>query len=50
MGQKCINDNRFQYNKELDENLAWLTQKNKDLESNKGNLTFATHTINVIEL
>ena len=36
--------------KDLDENLAWLTQKTEDLKSNKGNLTFPPHTINVIEL
>ena len=31
MDQKCTNDTRFSYNKELDENLAWLTQKTEDL-------------------
>ena len=38
------------FNKDLDENLAWLTQKTEDLKSNKGNLTFLPHTVNVIEL
>ena len=37
-------------NEDLDENLAWLTQKTEDPKSNKGNLTFTTHTVNVIEL
>ena len=34
----------------VDENLAWLTQKAEDQKSNKGNLTFPKHTVNVIEL
>ena len=34
----------------MDENLAWLTQNTEDPKSNKGNLTFPTHTVNVIEL
>ena len=34
----------------MDENLEWLTQNTEDLKSNKGNLTFSTHTVNVIEL
>ena len=34
----------------MDENLAWLTQNTVDLKSNKGNLTFPTHPVNVIEL
>ena len=34
----------------MDENLEWLTQKTEDSKSNKGNLTFPTHTVNVIEL
>ena len=38
------------FNKDLDENLAWLTQKTEDLKSNKGNLTFLPHTVNVTEL
>ena len=37
-------------NKDLDDNLAGLTQKTEDPKSNKGNLTFPTHTVNVIEL
>ena len=37
--------------KDLDENLAWLTQITEGpKEKNKGNLTFPTHTVNVIEL
>ena len=38
MDQKCTDDTRFQYNKDLDENLAWLTQKTEDLKNNKGNI------------
>ena len=36
----------------MDENLEWLTQSTEDLKSNKakGNLTFPTHTVNMIEL
>ena len=34
----------------MDENLAWPTQNTEDLKGNKGNLTFPTHTVNVIEL
>ena len=29
---------------------AWLTEKTEDLKSNKGNLTFPSHTVIVIEL
>ena len=50
MDQKCTNNTRFQYNKDLNENLAWLIQKTEDPKSNKGNLTFPTHTVNMIEL
>ena len=34
----------------VDENLTWLTQKTEDSKSNKENLTFLPHTVNVIEL
>ena len=34
----------------MDENLEWLTQNAEDPKSNTGNLTFPTHTLNVIEL
>ena len=34
----------------MDENLECLAQSTEDLKSNKGNLTFLTHTVNVIEL
>ena len=37
-------------NEDLDDNLAWLTQKTEDPKSNKGNLGFPPHTANVIEL
>ena len=40
MDEKCTNDIRFQYNKNLDQNFAWPTQKTEDPESNKRNLTF----------
>ena len=36
------------YNIDLYENPEWVTQKAEDLKSNKGNLTFSTHTVNVI--
>ena len=37
--------------KNLDENLAWLTQKIEDPKSNKENLSFLrTRKVNVIEL
>ena len=35
---------------DLGENLPRLNQKTEDLKSKKGNLTFPTHTVNVIEL
>ena len=52
MDQICTNDTTFYCNKDLDGNLAWLTQEIEDPKSIKGNLTFAphTHTVNVIEL
>ena len=28
----------------MDENLEWLTQNTEDSKSNKGNLTFSTHS------
>ena len=39
-----LNENR---DKDLDKNLAWLTQKTEDPKSNKGNLTFPTQIVNV---
>ena len=36
--------------KNLAEDLAWLTQKTDEPKSNKGNFTFPTYTVNVIEL
>ena len=44
MDQKCTNDIRFQYNKNLGQNLAWLTQKTEEPKSNKGKLTFPSHS------
>ena len=34
----------------MDKNLEWLTQNTEDPKSNKENLTFPTHTVNVTEL
>ena len=34
----------------MDENLEWLTQNTEGPKSNKWNLTFPAHTVNVIEL
>ena len=42
-----LNENR---DKDLDKNLAWLTQKTEDPKGNKGNLTFPPHTVNMTEL
>ena len=50
MSQKCTNDTRFCDNKHMDEDLGWLTQNTEDQKSNKGNLTFPTHKVNVNEL
>ena len=49
MDQKYTNNTMFQYYKDLDENLAWLTQKTEE-KSNKGNFTFSTYRVTVIEL
>ena len=43
MNQKYTNDTMFQYYKDLDENLARLTQKTEESKCNKAN-------INIIEL
>ena len=40
----------FWYYKDLGENLAWLTEKTEEKKSNKGNFTFPTYRVNVIEL
>ena len=57
MDQKCANDTKCQYNKDLNENLAWLTEKTEDPKSNKGNPPppfhhkhTHKHTVNRIEL
>ena len=47
MDKKCTNDIRFHYNKDLDENHAWLTQKTEDLKSNKGKLTMLICNFNM---
>ena len=38
------------FSKDLNENFAWLTEKTKDPKSNKGNLTFSPHTVNMTKL
>ena len=50
MDQKHTNDTMFEYYKDLNENLALLTQKTKEQKSNKVNFTSRTHTVFVIEL
>ena len=50
MDKKCTNDIRFQYNKNLDQKLAWLTRKTEEPKNNKENLTFPSHAVNMIEL
>ena len=52
MDQKCTNDTRNvqMYNKDLNDNLEWLTRKTQDLKSKKWNLTFPTYAVNKIEL
>ena len=42
-----LGKNLNQNNKNLDQNLA--CQKTKEIKSNKGNLTFPSHTVNMIE-
>ena len=44
MNQKYSNDIMFQYYKDLDENLAWLTQKTEESKCSKANFTFSPHT------
>ena len=39
MDQKYTNDTMFQYYRDLDENLAWLSQKTEESKFNKGNST-----------
>ena len=40
MDQKYTNDAMFYYYKDLDETLAWLTQKTEESKCTKGNFTF----------
>ena len=40
MDQKYTNDTMFQYYKDLDENLAWLTQKTEEKKVIKETLLF----------
>ena len=44
MNQKYSKDTMFQYYKDLDENLAWLTQKTEESKCNKPNFTFSPPT------
>ena len=38
----------FQYYKDLDKNLAWLSQKTEEPKGNRGKFTFPTQKVNVI--
>ena len=40
----------FQYYKDLDGSLAWLTQMTEEPNGNKGDFTLPTQRVNVIEL
>ena len=44
MDRKYTNDAMFYYYKDLDENLAWLTQKTEEPKCNKQNFTFPPNT------
>ena len=50
MNQKYTNNDMFQYNKDLDENLVWFAQKTEESKFNKANFTSPPHTVIVIEL
>ena len=50
MDQNYTNDTMFQYYKDLDKNLVWLTQKTEEPKGTKGNFAFPTCRVNVIEL
>ena len=50
MDHKYTNGTIFSYYKDFNENLAWLTQKTEELKRNKGNFTFPTHGVNMMEL
>ena len=50
MNQKYTTDTMFSYYKDLNNNLAWLTQKTEESKHNKGNFIFSPHTVNAIEL
>ena len=43
MYQKYTNDTMLQYYKDLEENLAWLTQKTEESKRNKEKFTFPAH-------
>ena len=50
MDQKYTNDTMVQYYRDLDENLAWLTQRLKNQNVIKETVLLSTHTVNAIEL
>ena len=50
MDQIYTNNKIVYYYKDLDENLAWVTQNSKKLKDNEGNFMFNTHSVTVIEL
>ena len=49
MDQKYTNDTMFYYDKDLDENLACLTQKIESQNVIKETSLFAAHKVNAIE-
>ena len=49
MNQKYANDTMFYYYKDMDENLAWLIQKNEEKKVIE-NFAFPTHRVNMIEM
>ena len=40
----------LQYYKDMDDNLAWLTQKTEEPKGNKGKFTFPTLRVNAFEM
>ena len=49
MNQKYANDTMFYYYKDMDENLAWLIQKNEEKKVIE-NFAFPTHRVHMIEM
>ena len=50
MKQKYTNDTMFQYYKDLDEDLAWLTQKAEESKCKKANFTPAMLLVEALAL